>query len=507
MRRTSAIIAVLLTAAAVAGMRASAATWVSPVAPQPGGNVAPSLNTSSIAQTKQGGIVVSGYPLNAEGFPALTLGTTGTERVEFCLNGTDAAHCRSGWDDFRSFSNKLRLSPSAADSGYVDLRAPGTDFADPYQVDASVRGIAGIPTSTLSTTGVYGQASSLEGTSYGIYADARGISSHMAIYADTDVPTVGYGGWAGYFNGSAVISETYTDVGTCRKHPSVSCVDDTPCIAQGSDDTCVVYPSLMIGGATLPPRSVNEGYICLGTDANRCRSTWPVIGGTGFWTSTADQIRPNAEQQTRSLAVAGSGESAGMSVTVNVDGVGTPIGADMNLRGTASFDMYTVGVTLTGEPVSMTCGNNLCEGLENDEFTSPYYCPQDCDDTPPGNVDVRPIELQLECPEDRGGIPIGGCTTSLPMLYLLWNEPSDPDYAGVKVIVSDTYADRPQVYTDVSHGDVGGGIFLKGEESMITECRNDGDDYYVGLFSFDNVGNYSSGVLTTVLCTDNIVMY
>lgn len=514
MRRRTASIVLSAAIAMVIAARASAISWITPSAGQPEGNIAPSINTSSTAQTKEGGLIISNALATVNGSPALTLGSPG-EYATFCLNGTDAASCRSSWADFATLAGKLRLSPQTADSGFLNITAPGIHFVDQFETDGSVRGIAGTPTSTLSTSGVYAEASSSPGPSYGIYAqNLAGLSSHSAIYADTYLPEVGpgaFGGWAGYFNGNVAVSNAAG--GTCRNNPSVSCSSDATCTAIDSNDSCVPYPSVLIGGLGMPDYTnaasfpMNVGYLCLGSGPNRCRSSWPVVAGSGLWTGTASQVSPNAPQLTRSLAVAGSGMSAGLSVHVTSDSSNTPVRADATLNGSASFDKYTVGVAPNGEPVAMTCGNNKCEGLENDDFTSRYYCPQDCDHTPPDNVQVDIID-QIMCQIDRRGHiivdPDTGCGISRPpTFYLYWSNPLDYDYAGVRIIVNDTR--YPTDYRDLSSGTILGGDFTKDVTSYVVTCPVNNKRYYVGLYSYDNVGNFSTGVNTMVMCTTALV--
>ncbi len=510
MRKPSPLIVTCLVLIAGAGVRASAATWTSPSQALPGGNVAPSVHTNTLPQTKQGGLTIGdNKTLTAVGNPnALVLGLDETERVLFCLNGTDAASCRSGWDEFEGPDYKLRLSPEGQDLGFVYLEAPGNNFADQNEVASTIRGTAGRPTSLLSTAGVYGEASSslTEGKSYGIYADLKGVSTHSAIIADTylGVDRLNrklFGGWAGYFNGSVAISNTKG--GTCKNN-AVPCTSDAMC---ASGDTCIPFPSLIIGNTALPNSSLpkDKGYICLDGD---CRSAWPTLTGwpndpnrTAFWNCTTNpcDLKPNVS--TRSLALAGSGQFAGMSVKVTPDDVGTPLKADVNLRGTATFiESYTVGTAPADLPVGMTCGNRICEGLENDTFASPYYCPQDCDVTPPGEVNVETL-FYSRC---FGSL----CPARPPMFYLYWTNPSDPDLAGIRVIISDDPARIPDEYTDPSYGSIYGGDLPPTTDSVVQACQNDGDAYYVGLFTYDtDKRNFSRGVTTTVVCSDDEVTF
>jgi len=517
MRRAPISIAVFLTIIAAACVRVSAATWVSPMKPQPGGNAAPSLNTSSSPQTKHGGISVNGSVTAEAGSAyALTLGASSTERGLFCLKGV----CMSGWDDFAALTGKLVLSPSAQSVGVVDMLAIGESFAEPNDVNATVRGVAGNPTgnptSMLSTAGVYGEASSSQGKSYGIYAkNLVGTSGNAAIFADTYIGQNPYGGWAGYFNGSAIISNAKG--GICENKPaSWACSSDLDCASDGSL-RCVPFPSLFIGSAALPPQDKpkNVGYLCLGSDANdpdRCRSTWPAVNGSdhSIWQcpDCPGKLLPVDLLRDRSVAMAGSGKSAGMSVQIKKDQVGTLTGADVNVRGTATFTgQYAVG-TPSGVPVSMTCGDGQCTGLENDAFGSQYYCQTDCDVTPPANV-IYHSSGTLACGHNWCRIEEPGEVECHPLqqyrVFFWWENPMNPDYAGVTVVIRQ---DRmPNGHDDSSQGNVSGGDYPPGVVSFMREGCTANTAYYVGLYAYDsnNNGRYAPGVQATARCENYAV--
>jgi len=504
---------------AIVSLRASAATWVSPNSSEPGGNVAPSLNTSSEEQTKYGGLTIQSGLLTVTG-DRLTVGVTPTELSKICFvdqqDGT--SDCRSGWGDIVTNPDALSLFPQPYDHGYVSLKAPSIDFGD--TANATVRGIAGSPTSTISTFGVLGEASSSEGQSYGIQAQAN-VANHIALYADTASGTL----WGGYFSGSVLITDPLG--GKCKDNTSASCASNNDCVDQGAGNTCIPYPSLIIGGNG-PGSGLRKdrGYICL---KDVCKSEWPVVSGVGYWTGTT-ALQPKTEFTGRSLAVGGAGSSAPVTVTVTTDANYNPKTADMSVKGSAAFGQYVVGSPPGNAPVVTTCGDGKCTGLENGTIGSPYYCPSDCDSTPPDDVipatyiihlcnpDVWCIPntdvcLAPFCRRNRFGEEICGFKYSCPSdqyytLYLHWTNPDSPDYAGVKVIIrNDRYPTGPD---DVSNVDPPVQGFTVGPETTAydQDCTAHHNlPYFIGMYAFDTSGNYSQGVRFWGLCTNAEVLF
>ncbi len=130
-----------LVIASLVGLRVSAASWLSPANPEPGGNIAPFLTTSAASQVKRGGLTVQGQTVIPDPV-TLTIGSTGgISRI--CWGGVDDAYCRNDWTDISGLTGYLHLqppAPAAADSGYVNLTGPGTNVAQ-----ATLAGTAGAP--------------------------------------------------------------------------------------------------------------------------------------------------------------------------------------------------------------------------------------------------------------------------------------------------------------------------------------------------------------------------
>ncbi len=504
--RSLAVLGVL--AIALVGFRATAASWVPPSSPQPGGNISASLNTSAQDQTKTGGLIVQGaVTLDSAG--TLIIGNSATNKGAVCLpdaGSPSVFDCRKGWSELTTNPDKLNLFPTTGDIGYVTLKAPADlNFGPPDDFNATVRGIAGPPTTKLSTYGIFGEASAEEGPSYGIYAQAGVSSNHRALFATT-APHGQTNGkmWAGYFNASMLVTDP--NGGTC-KISGDPCVDDASC--GGIGDSCIPYPSVVIGsnGPTAGlDRSV--GYICLNND---CRSQWPEVHGVGYWSATSP-IEPLAQYAGRSLAAGGSASSAGFTVKVTTDKSLNPVNADVGVSGNAQFDTYVAGTPLSSMPFSATCGDGICSGNENDNSSSAFYCPQDCDVTPPENAWPYDQEL-LRCPAGDVDFCIPGkCFTLCPAgpryyLYFAWTDPPDADLSRTRVVVrTDRYPTGPSdSCSDASCLDYEVNAYpYSYQYHSPTEC-NRNLSYFVGIFSSDASGNYSSGTLMWGYCTNRPV--
>lgn len=440
-------------------LRVSAVTWFSPSVPEPGGNVSAPLNTSATAQIKRGGLTILGTTIIPSS-SSLIIGTGGgTSRI--CWNGL----CKSGWGEVGQLTGYLRLQTdnqaSSPDVGYVNLQ--GLDSAT---APAAIRGQAGIP-STTPTYGVYGEASAAAGTSYGLYALAAGSGpTQYAVFADN----AGWAkAWAGYFSGQVAISNSGTE---------------------GYD--------LIIG--TAPSSQISSrSEICL---AGRCRFDWPEVSGAGYWQSTGD-LRPITAG--KSVAVAGSGSTAPFRVDVATDVNGTPTNASLNVFGGAKFDQYVVGTPPTGTPATQSCGDGICQAPECDDAAPGCLlanrCKPDCDVTPPGNASVRElIKVGRPCNPRRNP----DCPQRQSYLYVVWNNPSDADFAGVRVIIrQDRFPTGPG---DSSFGDPAGGDFASPQYSYVEVCDSK-ISYYAGLYAYDTSGNFASGLLSRPPCTDQQVIY
>ncbi|MFH0828924.1 MAG: hypothetical protein V1907_01975 [Candidatus Kerfeldbacteria bacterium] len=507
-------------ALAVVSLRASAATWVSPSSSEPGGNVAPSLNTSSEEQTKFGGLTIQSGELTVTGRP-LRVGGSPTELSKICfVNAAGTADCRSGWGEVVTNPNALSLFPQPYDRGYISLKGPTDSNFHGTAVNATVRGIAGSPTSTISTFGVLGEASSEEGEegqSFGIQAQAN-VADNAALFAETVSGTL----WGGYFSGSVLITDPRG--GTCENDRTIPCERDSQC--QGEGNSCIPFPSLIIGGNG-PESGFRKdlGYICL---AGVCKSEWPVISGAGYWTGTTT-LQPKPEFIGRSLAVGGAGSSAPVTVAVTTDANYNPITADMSVRGNTAFGQYVVGTPPGNAPIITTCGDGKCTGLENGTIGSPYYCSSDCDSTPPGNVipaqylihscdpsggwcdpnsDTCEFQVCKRNPDERCGFSYYCPRNPDWTFYLYWQNPyNSPDYAGVKVIIrNDRYPTGPDDVDNV-YPPVQGFIAGPEQTGYEADCTaHHNRPYFVGMYSFDTSGNYSGGVLTWGVCTNVEVM-
>lgn len=509
--RYRSVVALSAVALTLFGLRAMAASWVPSSAPQPGGNIAPMLNTSAQDQTKTGGLIVQGaVTLDASG--RLVIGESPANKGAVCLPNPDnpgTFDCRKGWSELTTNPDKLNLFPTDGDFGYVTLKGPtDVQFGAPDDFNATVRGTAGQPTTKLSTYGIFGEASSEPGPSYGIYAPVAGISSnHRALFATT-APHGQTNGkmWAGYFNASLLVTDPKG--GTCRISGD-PCVDDAAC--GGVGDSCIPYPSVAVGGnGPGPGLDMSVGYICLNSV---CRSQWPDIHGIGYWSATSP-VEPLAQYAGRSLAVGGAASAAGFTVKVTTDASLNPVNADVNVSGNAQFDKYVVGTPTPTIPFIATCGDGICSGKENDDPSSPYYCPKDCDNTPPGNPEAVTLDM-LRCPPSEVDYCLPGhCPGLCPrgptyFLYFAWYDANDLDIKGTKVVVrTDRYPTGPN---DTCTTQYCMGYDLNAfpgsyEYHAPTVCSRL-TSYYVGLFAYDNSGNYSSGALSTGLCTNFFVDY
>lgn len=488
--RSYTLVAVILVTIGLVALRVTAASWVEPASPQPIGEISNPLNTSSQAQSKKGGLTIGGtLTVN----PAdLTLGASNQEKSRICWNGTDGAFCKTGWDSLTSLVGYLHLSPAVADVGSVYLTGPAVvgNFYPPSEdtVNPTIRGIASVPTGSSATYGVYGEASSSTGgPSAGVYAVSGSTNDdHRALFADSSgTPSA----WAGLFNGSVAVSDPLG--GRCRIQTATVCSNNGECPAPG--DSCMPYPSLAIGSVGPAGSPMDKGYLCLGSAG--CMSSWPATSGNGFWTGV-NTLRPI--DTTKSIAVAGAGAGAGATIDVRLSG-GSPVSSKFTVRGTAKFDQYTVGRPPDDLDLSYTCGDGICRTPENDVYGSPSYCPLDCDHTPPGNAYPRLLDIQVCNRRSRQLCPLQPFK-----IYPVWDNPSDLDFAGSKVVIrTDRFPTGPD---DNDFGDASGGILGSDLDRKIQPCALQKQMYYIGVYSFDQVGNISSGLTYDTQCTDALVL-
>jgi hypothetical protein len=90
------------------------------------------------------------------------------------------------------------------------------------------------------------------------------------------------------------------------------------------------------------------------------------------------------------------------------------------------------------------------------------------DSTPPANVS------DLKATEGDG------------LIEIVWNNPPDPDFSGVRIVKNDQF--YPQDPYD-------GEIVYQGKEEKLADKEVFNQDYYYTVFSYDSLGNYSSGAI------------
>lgn len=459
----------------VIAARVSAASFIPPNAVQPSGNIAAPLNTSSTAQTKVGQLTVLG-PTTVNG---LTIGKVGGTS-QICWNGT----CQSDWNSIVTVTGFLRLVGSAPqDTGYAIIQGPSDPLPGSLYPSSAITGRARVPSATGPTYGLYGIAAQNPGdptkTSTGVLGQATWNSAlHAAIFATTKPGGVDNSAraYAGYLNGSVAVT------------------------ANAASPTA--FYDVYVGSSA---NTNGLAELCLG---GVCRTQWPVVTGTGVWSlQTISQkvfLTPNTT--TRNVALGGATSTSPIFVSVS-QAAGVPTRADLTVAGTTKFEQYVVSTPTAGMPVSVTCGDGICNGSENDTWGSPNYCPQDCDFTAP--VDVQYWDAITNC------LP-GPCNPSPPHLYLYWFGPQvfeSPDYIGARVVIR---TDRdPTGPFDTSYTAPGDGIFVPGADIPGTpgsvgawgpSCNMNlpgGHYYHIGLYAYDAQRNYAPGYVVPGYCTDD----
>lgn len=448
----------LVVFAMVLGARAFAAT-VTPISPAPEGSIGIPLNTSATAQTKAGKLLVLGISTVNNG---LNLGkASGTSSI--CWNGD----CRTSWDDVARVSGFLRLVPSTSpDVGLVSIQGTGgaSDPAGAVNVTAGTPS-TGFPTFAIQALAESNTGANLTAKSYGVLGQAAvNRPEHSAIYATTKGVGFDYSqnAWAGYFYGNLGIGGVAEDGGF----------------------------DLVIGGGSAQNNGVAQ--LCLGGD---CRNVWPTASGSGVWTLASvggrNYLRPNST--IASLRVGGGGPTAPFKVDVS-SVAGVPTDASLTVTGPSKFERYVVG-TPSNLSVTQTCGDGVCNNSENDIFSSPNYCPIDCDVTAPGDsymddsIPVSPCQRGVLCPQ----VP--------PYLYISVYTPNELDVTGFRVIVrSDRFPTGPLDTSGGFHNDVA--ALPNKTTNYFPSCQMEGVEYYVGIYTIDRGGNFAPGTLGLPACLD-----
>ncbi len=217
------------------------AAWTEPdpaSVPPSGGTTAAPLNTSGVAQTKEGSLTIENT-LESVGSAGIQtnnpLTVSGNLRIspdgggQICLNG----ECRSSFD--QDFPDYLHLSPDSPDSGFIWLGDPAATEEGYLQIAATgpigLYGIAGNP-SIRDTYGLFGVAgmNAAPGTpmSAGLFGQAGSDSDlSIGIGGTTLVPSWA-NAYAAYFKGKVNI------VG-CMRFNGGDCLSAWPGIAGSGD--------------------------------------------------------------------------------------------------------------------------------------------------------------------------------------------------------------------------------------------------------------------------------
>lgn len=158
------------------------------------------------------------------------------------------------------------------------------------------------------------------------------------------------------------------------------------------------------------------------------------------------------------------------------------------ISGGASFasdpnTAVVIGAPGVGTPITVTCGDGICNSNECSLSTAPAcgvgsadYCPTDCDRTPPGNITIH-------------GTLYNSGTGSYPIAGFGWTLPTDPDLAGTRILRQlGTPPTSPSGPAD-----------LTVNISAPTDNWNDPTQlefdttYYYAFYAYDATGNFSSG--------------
>jgi hypothetical protein len=126
-----------------------------------------------------------------------------------------------------------------------------------------------------------------------------------------------------------------------------------------------------------------------------------------------------------------------------------------------------IGTPPAGTSISVSCGDAMCNGTE-----TANSCAIDCDQSAPANI----TSLSFTSASNR--------------VTFTWVNPGDADFAGVKIIrtrgIVPTGPNDPTAETS--------NTVLKPTATFQTSTLSTGVSYYYGFYTYDQYGNYSSGV-------------
>lgn len=438
-------------ASVLAGWRVSAVVFMSPNQPPPEGNVAPPVMTSSEPQTKLGGLSVWNLSVGTQAQPAsLTIGHGGGSS-EICWNGT----CKTNWYEVFGATDYLRLGPSDADTGSIQLESPAGPY--PENPIPTLSAKAGVPTLQSPTYGLYARATgSSDPTkkSYAVYGQANNAAQYAVYSTNTDGNNVWHPyAWAGYFEGDVAVNK-FDEMGTY---------------------------DLVIGTGSANGNAVGE--ICLNGD---CESSWPVVGNENLWTLDGSIMHPATPG--KSIAVGGIGHDAPLTVTVATTGLGAPLSADLSVRADAQFNQYVVGSPPAGMAkfgAGGSCGDGKCNNGETNTFCTPHppcgtYCPEDCDTTAPQQISMTSRSSDIVTRK----------------VTFNWEEPAGtPDFAGVRIIrmVGLVLPSGPNDPNGTAY------TIPAGTKTWTTPDSHDlQTNHFYGFYSVDLRGLFSPGIIEFV---------
>ncbi len=151
------------------------------------------------------------------------------------------------------------------------------------------------------------------------------------------------------------------------------------------------------------------------------------------------------------------------------------------VSGTGSFAQSTTSAVVIGAPaagssIAITCGDSMCNGVENNTFGSSNYCPSDCDRSAPPMPSTFAYDLLQQ----------GGSATYYTAT-LNWEIDSVPDIAGFKLMrKASGYVSGPTDSADWVR------TVDKNTSNVADPTHlNFGTYYYYTVFAFDATGNYS----------------
>ncbi len=379
-------------------------------------------------------------PLNTTAAPqrkagALTVNKTLTVNSDVSIGAVGATSqicwnndCRSKWAEIGS-RDFVHIYPDLPGQAVPNSPPPDTGYAGLTGTsDTTLKATSASPNGSRVYSGVAGYASSsAAGFSAGVYGDATASSSGYGVLGEV---ISGFDqAYAAYFRGKVALF-------------------DTSDLVIGSITSSNVQSARQ--------NAVSE--VCLN---NECQSTWEATG-TSFWSTNGSTLWPSSSSRNVSLG------GGAFTIAVQPD-----VTTDVNVNGNATLSQLVIG-DVTSTLFATSCGDGICNGSENDTFGSANYCPRDCDRTPPVN--------------DVAGVV--SWDSSLRKLTLTWLPPSNPDYAGTRVVV--TFGNPPS-------GPLAGGMDVQDISQPGTSYTSPGlfmdGRYYFVLYAYDRGGNYASGLI------------